>query len=73
MADITITIPTDKLDDVIAAFKDKYRYEEVLDDGTDNTESGAAFAKRMLVEHIKRITLKYLKEQAGSAVTFDLE
>ena len=68
MANITITIPDDKLDDVIAAFKDKYKHEDFLDGEID-----AAFAKRMLVEHIKRITLKYLKEQAGSAVTFDLE
>ena len=74
--DITITIPSEKVADVIAAFKDKYHYEEqILVDGelVPNPEGEGAFAKRMLILYIKSMTRQYLYRQAADAIVVDFE
>ena len=72
MAEFTIEIPDDKVQDVIAAFKKKYHYQAILEDGETNTETGAAFAERMLKEHIRNVTLRYLRKQAADAIELEL-
>ena len=74
--DITLTIPDGKAPDVIAAFKSKYEYQEqVWVDGelVANPESAALFAKRKLIEHIRSITIEYLRWEAIEAISIDFD
>lgn len=48
MANITITIPDDKVADIVEAFVERYKY--TVADGTK-----AEFAKQKVIEYIKRI------------------
>ena len=68
MANITITIPDNYVQDVLDAFAYIYRYQEMIEDPDGvpgppdgeipkipNPESKAAFAKRMNANYIKEI------------------
>jgi len=54
MASITITIPDNIAPRVINGFAKRYSYIPTLEDGAPNPETKAQFAKRKLIEIIKR-------------------
>lgn len=59
MATFTITIPNDKLQDMINAYgKD---WAETLPDGTPNPQTKAQFARSELNRHIKQRVIDYKK------------
>jgi hypothetical protein len=62
MAQITITIPDDKVAEVVAAFASAYNYTANAAQG----ETQNQFARRMIAEFVKQI---YQKETANQAST----
>jgi hypothetical protein len=67
MADITITIPNDKLDIVVDAFADQYNYQETIgdEDGNQipNPTSKNQFAKNIIKSFVKQVYVaKKVKE-----------
>ena len=63
-ASFTLTIPDELVNDLIAAYCDKFGYEaELWDDETEqmisNPETAVAFTKRMLRQQIKDVYLEY--------------
>jgi len=61
MADITITIPDDHVTDVLDAFADQFNYEVNKNEG----ESKAQFAKRMVINNMKKIVQNYISVRAA--------
>lgn len=59
MAQFTITVPDDKVQDLLNAFATQYNYQTTVDDlsgGTvPNPESKAQFAKNKILKYIKEV------------------
>lgn len=56
MAQITINIPDEHVEDVLNAFAQHFDYNQNQQDG----ETKAQFAKRMLINKIKQIVVRYM-------------
>lgn len=56
MAEITITIPDNYLNDVLDAFAQQFDYEV----RKQESETKGQFAKRMVMSHMKKIVENYL-------------
>ena len=54
MATITITIPAATTQRVLDGFCKRYGYSATMEGGAPNPETQAQFAKRKLIEHIKK-------------------
>lgn len=67
MAQITITIPDAVATRVIDGFCKRYNYPPTLEDGTPNPETKAQFAKRKVLEFIKRAVQEAEVEDARNA------
>lgn len=52
---IQISIPDGKKDKIINAFVIQYGYQATLEDGSDNPQSKAEFAKQKLIEFVKEV------------------
>lgn len=63
MADITITIPDDKVPRVLNAFAGTFEWTDVATSGTK-----AAFAKQKLIEYIRDVTIGYEQAQQEATV-----
>jgi hypothetical protein len=61
MANFTITIPNDKLPDLIAAYS--VDYMETLPNGQPNPQTRAQYAKEELLRTIKQRVIDYKKNQ----------
>jgi hypothetical protein len=59
MATISITIKDSQLTRTVDAICGSFGYNGTLEDGTDNPETKAQFAKRMLASYIKSTVLDY--------------
>lgn len=71
MANITLTIPDDKIQRIITAFTKEFGYQDNItnEDGTTspNPETKAQFTKRMVIEYIKQTTRNYEANIAAGA------
>lgn len=76
MPDITITIPSTKLDRVVNGICGHYGYQAEIN-GEPNPESKVQFAKRMLVSYVKDCVMTYEIREANTAssesITTDVE
>jgi len=68
MATISITIPDAAMPRIIAAYCALFGYQAVLEDGTPNPETKAAFTKRMVIRHVRGIVTSYEGDTAVAAV-----
>lgn len=64
MAVVSFTIPNPQVTRFNEGFAKFYGYRETLEDGTPNPETKTQFAKRMMIEHAKRV----VKEAEGVTV-----
>jgi hypothetical protein len=55
MATFTITIDNAILQRALDAFATRYNYQAKLEDGGDNPETKAAFAKRMVRQYVQDV------------------
>lgn len=65
MANISITIPDDKVSELLDAFATEYGYQDTIG-GQPNPQTKAQFAKSKLIEFMKSV-YKSSKIKAGSA------
>lgn len=80
MATVTITIPSNITNRVLDGFCKRYGYSPLLEDGSSNPETKAAFVKRKIIEHIKKAVREAEIEDAvniaagtaGSSVDTDI-
>ena len=63
-ASFTITIPDDKVQDVIEAYCKQYGYRETLEDGLPNPETKAQFTKRQIRRYIRDVYTAYKTDLA---------
>lgn len=68
MAQITINIPDAIAPRVLNAFARKFGYSPKLDNGDDNPETKAQFAKRKLLETIKNAVLEIEVQDAKNNI-----
>ena len=64
MAELKVTIPNDKLQDVIDAFCFNYKYQDIIDE-LPNPQTKAQFAKAKLIEFVKDNFKAYKANQAS--------
>ena len=67
MAQITITIPDDKIQDVLDAFADNFGYD------SESGKTKAQFAKGILITWIKREYLSWKGDTAKASSASDLD
>lgn len=59
MAEIKLTIPNDKIDQIVSALCREGEYQAILDDGTPNPMSRNEFAKWMVIRFVKQTVQKW--------------
>ena len=64
MATMTINIPDNIATRVIDGIAYRLHYSPTLEDGSPNPETKSQFAKRKLIEHIKKLVKEAEVEQA---------